>query len=108
MAGHTNEIALEGGSVLTDESFEVARVWVTNNAGSSVWIHAGLIEDPRVFGYLVADTVRHAAVAYAHTWGIEEVEALQAIADGFVEQLGKQSTVIETLRKGGANDGDAN
>jgi hypothetical protein len=103
MTDHPNAIPLENGSVLTDESFEVARVWITNNAGSSVWIHAGLIENPRIFGYLVADTVRHAAVAYANTWGIDEVEALQAIADGFVEQLGKQSTAIETLQKGGSN-----
>ncbi len=101
MADHPNSIELENGDVLTEDSFEIARIWVTNNAGSSVWIHAGLIEDPRVFGYLMADTVRHAAVAYAGTYGIDEIAALQAIADGFVEQLGRQSTAIETLQSGG-------
>jgi hypothetical protein len=103
MPEHPNAIPLENGSVLTEESHEVARVWITNNAGSSVWIHAGLIEDPRVFGFLMADTVRHAAIAYANTWGIDEVAALQSIADGFVEQLGRQSTAIETLQKGSLN-----
>ena len=103
MAEHPNAIPLENGSDLTENSFEVARVWITNNAGSSVWIQAGLIEDPRIFGYLIADTVRHAAVAYANTWEIDEVEALQAIADGFVEQLAIQSTAIGTLQKGGTD-----
>jgi hypothetical protein len=100
MVDHPNAIPLENGDVLTEESTEVARVWITNNGGSSVWIRAGALEDPRVFGFLMTDTVRHAARAYAGTWGIDEIEALRAIADGFVEELGRQSNAIQTIQEG--------
>ena len=101
MTDHANAIPLENGSVLTEDSYEVARVWITNGAGSSVWIHAGLLEEPSMFGYLMADTIRHAAVAYANTWDIDEVEALHAIVSGLAQQLDGQFTGLETIQKGG-------
>jgi len=93
-------IALERGDVLTDRSAEVARIWITDGAGSSVWIAAHLLEDPKVFGYLMADTIRHAARAYAGTWGGEEPAMLQAIVDGVGEALREQWGEIETIREG--------
>ena len=63
MADHPNAIALDKGAQLTSESVEVARIWITNGAGSNVLIDAGILEDPTVFGYLLADTIRHAARA---------------------------------------------
>ena len=97
---HPNEIALEKGDKLTSESHEIMRVWVTNNAGSSVWINALAIDDPRIFGFLVADTIRHAALAYATTWQLEQNECLQAILDGLGEELREQFNEIETIQKG--------
>ena len=97
---HPNELSLDKGDVLTDESHEVARIWITNNAGSSVWISAYLIEDPHVFGFLKADTIRHAAKAYAGTWELDESAALQAIVDGVAEELREQFNKVETLQEG--------
>jgi hypothetical protein len=98
-----NQIALENGDVLTSESHEVARVWITDGAGSSVWIDANLLEDPRVFGYLMADTVRHAARAYAIRDSASEEDCLQAIVDGLGEELREQFNDITTLQQGGLN-----
>jgi hypothetical protein len=100
---HPNAIALEKGDVLTDESHEVMRVWITNGAGSSVWIDAGILNDPHLFGYLMADTLRHAARAYAGTWSIDENEALQAIVDGLGEELRNQVGDITTIQEGSLN-----
>ena len=103
MTGKLNEISLEDGDVLTENSAEVARIWVTDNAGSSVWIDARVLEDPRVFGYLMADTIRHAARAYAGTWDLDENDALQAIVDGVAEELSEQFGEIETIQDGSLN-----
>jgi hypothetical protein len=80
-------ISVEGSAELTSESSEVARVWVTDNAGSTIWINASILADPKVFGYLMADTIRSGARVYAATLGIDEDEALQAIVNGVAEDL---------------------
>lgn len=98
-----NAIILEHGDQLTDASSEVARIWVTDGAGSSVWIDARLLEDPTVFGYLMADTVRHAARAYAGTWGLDEGDALQQIVAGLTEELREQVSNITTIQEGSLN-----
>ena len=100
---HRNEIPLENGDALTDDSAEVARIWVTDKAGSSVWIDARVLESPTVFGYLMADTIRHAARAYAGTWSLNESDALQAIVDGVANELADQFGDIETIQDGSVN-----
>ena len=52
-AEHPGAISLDKGDNLTPQSAEVARIWVTNNAGSSVWIDAHVLADPVAFGYLI-------------------------------------------------------
>jgi hypothetical protein len=96
---HPNEIEL-GGVELTEQSYEAARVWVTHNAGSSVWIDARVIEEPKVFGYLMADTIRHAAFAYSRVWNLDQDEALQAIVDGLAEELREQFNEVTTIQDG--------
>ncbi|MGA1800500.1 DUF5076 domain-containing protein [Sphingomonas sp. 4RDLI-65] len=103
MADHPNAIALDKGAKLTGESVEVARIWITSAAGSNVLIDAGILEDPTVFGYLLADTIRHAARAYAGTWGLDEDAALQAIVDGVGTELREQFTTITTIQEGTIN-----
>lgn len=103
MTDHPNAIALENGDTLTDDSHEVVRIWITNGAGSSVWIQPGILSDPRVFGYLMSDTVRHAARAYAARYEMDESDALQAIVDGFAEELREQFGDIETIQEGRLN-----
>ena len=103
MSDHSNAISLEKGDTLTADSHEVMRVWITNGAGSSVWIDAGILEDPHIFGFLMADTIRHAARAYAGTWEIDEREALQAIVAGLSSQLREQAGEITTIQEGSLN-----
>ncbi|MEI5686246.1 MULTISPECIES: DUF5076 domain-containing protein [Sphingomonas] len=56
-------------------SVEVARIWVTDRAGSTVVIDAGVLADAEMFGVLMADTIRHAAKAHAQALGIDAGEA---------------------------------
>jgi hypothetical protein len=97
---HPNELSLEHGDVLTSDSHEIMRVWVTNSAGSSVWINALAIDEPRIFGYLMADTIRHGARAYATTWNLDENDCLQSILDGLGEELREQFNEVEMIQKG--------
>ena len=94
-------ISVEGSAELTSESSEVARIWVTDNAGSTTWINASILEDPKVFGYLMSDTIRNAAQAYATDWNMAENVALQAIVDGIAEELRSEFAKAFTVRKGG-------
>jgi len=103
MSDRPGAIALDHGDVLTDASSEVARIWVTDGAGSSVWIDARVLEDPTVFGWLMADTIRHAARAYAGTWDLDEGIALQRIVDGVTQQLRDQDVEITTIQEGRLN-----
>ncbi|MFN3799770.1 MAG: DUF5076 domain-containing protein [Sphingobium yanoikuyae] len=102
-AEHPGAIALESGDVLGPESAEVARVWINDEAGASVWIAAYKLENPKMFGYLMSDVVRHAAKAYASTWSLEEDVALQAIVDGLGEELCQQFGSINTIQEGSLN-----
>jgi hypothetical protein len=98
-----NQIPLEKGDILTDESWEIARIWIHNGAGSSVWIAAWALEGAKSFGHLMADTIRHAARAYASTYDLDENDMLQEIVDGLGEELREQFEKITTIRKGGLN-----
>ena len=100
MTDHPNALDLSNGGTLTDQSHEVMRVWVTNGAGSNVWINATLLEDPHVFGFLMSDTIRHAARAYATTWGKDEREMLEQIVAGLSEELRHQEGEITTIQEG--------
>ena len=97
------EIKIDRPELLTERSAEVARIWVTDGAGCTVWIDASLLQDPRTFGHLMSDTVRHAARAYAGTWSLDENEALQAIVDGLGDNLREQFNALETIREGRFN-----
>lgn len=98
-----NQIALVRSEHLGEDSREVARIWVTNGAGSSVWIDAGVLADPGVFGFLVADTIRHAARAYAAAWGMSEQAALEAIVRGVDADLCDPDGEVTTVANGRPN-----
>ena len=91
-SSHPRAIDLGDGGNLTPDSAEVARIWVTDRGGASVWIDAGLLDDPKVFGYLMADTMRHAAQAYAEKTGRDADVMLRLIADGAAEMVGGPMT----------------
>jgi Domain of unknown function (DUF5076) len=103
MGRHKNEIELESSEELTDESFEIARVWITNNNGSHVWISAYALDGAKSFGNLMAETIRHGAKAYATTYDLDEAETLQEIVDGVGEELLEQFRSISMISPGGLN-----
>ena len=103
MTTHKNEIALESAKELTDNSYEIARIWITNNGGSHVWISAYSLDGARSFGHLMADTIRHGAKAYASTYDLDEAETLQEIVDGVGEELLEQFQSITMISPGGLN-----
>jgi hypothetical protein len=96
-------ITLDGAQELGAGAAEIARVWINEEGGASVWIAAFRLEDPKMFGYLMADTIRHAARAYAGTWSIDENVALQTIASGLSEALRDQINTITTIQDGSLN-----
>jgi Domain of unknown function (DUF5076) len=85
--------------LLAGRSAEVARIWITNNAGSTVLIDAEVLADPKVFGILMADTIRHAAKAYAQAWSLDEEAALQAIVVGLAEELRDQFNTVTPIER---------
>jgi hypothetical protein len=93
---HPAAIPLED-APLTDKSAEVARVWITDGGGSTVFIQPDILEEPEVFGYLMADTIRHAAAAYARARGEEEDAMLQAIVDGCAAELREQFDAVDPV-----------
>lgn len=98
MTDHLRAIDLGDGGNLTDKSAEIARLWVTDGGGASVWIDVSLLDDPRAFGYLLAETIGHGAVAYAEKTGANPEDMLaeivagvsQRVAAGFGPEQGEQ------------------
>lgn len=85
MTAHRNEIELDQ-AILTDKSYEIARLWVTSGGGSTVWIASNVMQDPRAFGRLMADAMRYGAAAYAGP-DRSEADAMAAIEDGFLAAM---------------------
>ena len=84
----------------TGDPAEVARIRVTDRAGSTMLIDAGVLKDPQASGYLMADTIRRAAKAHAAAWPINEGAALQAIVDGVGQELREQFNAITPIDEG--------
>lgn len=103
MSDHPRAIALDPGLPLGSEAAEVARVWINDEGRASVLIAAYLLDDPAIFGRLMSDVVRHAAVAYAGTWDGDERDMLQAIVGGLSDGLRDQDGDVVTMQGGGAS-----
>src|SRR5687767_10991479 len=73
------------GETLVD-STEIARLWVEDGGPGTFFINAYKMPEPEMFGMMIADTVRHAARAYAHALEISEEEAAEAIWQGADEE----------------------
>lgn len=68
------------------QSLEVARVWVANNA-QHVSLHVGAWEDPFAWGILLADLARHVANAYQQSKDLDPDETVRRIRRGFDAEL---------------------
>lgn len=92
-----NTIKLVHNGELTDDSWEIARVWVTHNQGSHVWIAAWALEGANSFGHLMVDTIRHGAAAYAERTGASFDEAMQAILGSVMGDLRDDFAKLERI-----------
>ncbi|USU08749.1 DUF5076 domain-containing protein [Sphingomonadaceae bacterium OTU29MARTA1] len=91
---------------LTDRSAEVARIWITDRAGSTVVIDAGVLSDAETFGVLMADVIGHAAKAHAQLLGLSEDEAAALIwrgLDGARPELDPDAVARIANHPGGLN-----
>jgi hypothetical protein len=95
MSEPVNSIPLAGVKVLSDQSVEIARLWVTNGGGSTVFIDARRMPDAGMFGMLLADTAGHAANAYAAALGISQEEALERVWAGMDAERSNPSGSME-------------
>lgn len=98
----TNAIRMGQTDRLGETSHEIARLWVTHDGPSTVYINVQLLRDPRLFGMLLADAAHHGARAYARTWGITEAEALSLIWQGLDAER-TSSGEFETIETDGGN-----
>ena len=92
-----NVIPLIHDGALTDDSWEIARVWVTHNEGSHVWISAWALDGAKNFGHLMVDTIRHGAAAYAQHTGVPFEQALQAILGSVMGDLQAEFAKVERV-----------
>lgn len=65
-----------------NQSVEVARIWIKNAGHANFFIQPDNIKGPEMFGELMTDCIRHAAIAFSQARGITEGEALDRIWEG--------------------------
>jgi|SRR5450755_2907186 hypothetical protein len=75
-------------------SFEVARLWVANDA-QHVVLRTDVWPDPAAWGIVLADLARHVALAYQRKDGHDLEDVLERVLAGFhteIESPAQQST----------------
>jgi hypothetical protein len=98
MTDHKNQIRMNPAAPLSDDSYEIARLWVTDQGPSTAFINARTLPDPAMFGMLLGDAAHHGARAYAEALGISIDEASARIwegIDGERDSTGEIETVPE-------------
>lgn len=68
------------------KSFELARLWVANDA-QHVALRADVWTDPAAWGIVLADLARHVALAYQHKDGHDLEDVLERVLAGFHTEL---------------------
>ena len=94
---HPGAIDVAGYDFLA-ESVEVARLWVENEGPATCLIQPDRLAEPEMFGMLMVDTVRHAAIAYSQSLGIPEEQALERIWKGLDMERASNTTGLDTLQ----------
>jgi hypothetical protein len=100
MAETGNTLELPPELIADDESFELARIWITNGGPATIAIDAAM--EPFAFGMLMVDTIRHAGRAYAAQHGVAEEDALREIWEGLDAKRGQPTTDLETVQQPGS------
>jgi hypothetical protein len=79
-------------------SVEVARMWVEDGGPATCLIQPERLANPEMFGMLMVDAIRHAAVAFGQCYAINEEEALRRIWRGLDAERDFETSPIETIQ----------
>jgi hypothetical protein len=89
-----DELAPPPAAAADAKSFEIARIWVADDA-QYVALRLDVWPDPAAWGVVLAELARHAAFAYQRRDGHDFEDALERLLVGFhseIEALGDSST----------------
>jgi uncharacterized protein DUF5076 len=86
MAYPKDEMAPPPAAVQDVKSFELARLWVANDA-QHVVLRTDVWPDPAVWGIVLAELARHVALAYQHKDGHDPEDVLERVLAGFHTEL---------------------
>jgi hypothetical protein len=81
-----DELAPPPASTVDAKSFEVARLWVANDA-QHVVLRTDVWPDPAAWGIVLADLARHVALAYQQRGGHDLEDVLERVLAGFHTEL---------------------
>jgi hypothetical protein len=89
-----DELAPPPAAAADAKSFEIARIWVADDA-QYVALRLDVWPDPAAWGVVLAELARHVAFAYQRRDGHDFEDALERLLVGFhseIEALGDSST----------------
>jgi hypothetical protein len=86
------------GLEILDNSYEVARLWVENGGPATCIIQPERLAEPEMFGMLMVDAIRHAAVAFSQCHGSSEADMLARIWSGLDAERDYETSPIVTLQ----------
>ena len=78
-----------------DGAREVVRLWIAKDGPNSVFIDADPIDDPRTFGRLVVDILKHGAMGFAHSKGMDPQQAFEGIMQGLSSEIQKSNEAAQ-------------
>ena len=79
-------------------AIELMRVWWMGQRAEMVFRPA--FDDPRAFGFLLAEASRHLAQVYAHRRSMDPAEAHAAIMKGWAD--GQEADMVTNMERTGA------
>ena len=81
-----DEMAPPPAATQDDRSFEIARLWVANDA-QHVTLRTNVWPDPAAWGIVLADLAKHVALAYHHKDDHDVEDALERVLAAFHAEL---------------------
>lgn len=89
------EIKVEQVGAQLEGAKEVVRMWVSENGPNAVFIDAEPIDDPREFGMMVVDILKHGAMGFVHSKGMDPQQAFEGIMQGLASEIKRTNEAAE-------------
>jgi|SRR3970282_149286 hypothetical protein len=94
-------------AIADDDSIQMLSAWIAQNGlhcslNIGMWKDMG-IDEPRAWGMLLADAIRHIADAHHAEYGAPHEQTIGAIQRGLLNELGDPTTKTEGEFYKGAN-----